>query len=683
MTLPPDELIPAIAAAAVATLALVGWVRASWLWRRASQEGRRVGADLARSRDDARAAQAELGRLRIILDAVPAAVGYIDERGVVRAMGRRRQSWLGVVPGQIVGRPLIESLPPGLAQSLAPELSRALAGQPAGCELAASDNGAAPLLASLVPDLDDRGAVRGVVLVAEDASRHQLAERALRLSEAKMRAVVDATVDGVITIDEHGAIETFNRAAEGIFGYGATEVVGRNVNMLMPEPYHSAHDGYLRNYQATGLAKIIGIGREVQGRRKDGSVFPMDLAVGEARVQGRRLFAGIIRDITERKHGERALRQAKEEAERANLAKSKFLAAASHDLRQPVQALFFFAFALSHKLRDHPARAVVDDLERSLDALNILLDSLLDISRLDAGVVVPQDANFAVATLLDRLAAEFGPVAEAKGLSLRAVASTAVVRSDPALLSRVIQNLMANAIRYTVRGRVLIGCRRRGLDRMAIEVWDTGIGIPADRLDDIFEEFTQIGNPERDRAQGLGLGLAIVLRLSRLLDHRVRVRSRPGHGSVFSIEVPLVESRPREINVRQWPARGVNGRQLVIVIDDEATVLRGLALVLEDWGYEVMSATSEEEALALLRAARRRPAVILADYRLRDGHTGSEAIQHIRVEFNEAIPSIIITGDTAPERLREAEASGFSILHKPVQPPELQTLLDKTLATVH
>ncbi|MBF0336026.1 MAG: response regulator, partial [Alphaproteobacteria bacterium] len=221
--------------------------------------------------------------------------------------------------------------------------------------------------------------------------------------------------------------------------------------------------------------------------------------------------------------------------------------------------------------------------------------------------------------------------------------------------------------------------RGRGL---RIEVWDTGIGIPPDRLDDIFQEFTQVHNPERDRAQGLGLGLAIVRRLAHLLGHRVGVRSQPGKGSVFSVEVPLVGwNRARNVAYLAQPHREEEKRGgFVFVIDDEAAVRSSLSMVLENWGYEVLSAASEDEALDVLARHGLPPDVILADYRLQGGSTGADVIRNVRRLFSRAIPGIIITGDTAPERLRDAEASGASLLHKPVRPLDLQSALDQHFA---
>ncbi|HYD32749.1 MAG TPA: PAS domain S-box protein [Azospirillaceae bacterium] len=643
--------------------------------------------------------------------------------------------------------------------------------------------------------------------VVRDISERKRAERQLRESEAQTRAILETAVDGIITIDEHGSVLSLNAAAEHLFGYGAAEVVGRNVKMLMPEPYRSAHDEYLANYRQTGERKIIGIGREVQGLRKDGSVFPLELSVGEAVVSGTRFFTGIVRDIserkkteeelrhseerfrllienvrdyaitwldidgrivswstggeriygwsaeeiigqpmsklypseamdgadaalalvrengryegegwrlrkdgslfwahvvitplwdehrqmrgfvrvardmTDRKQAEEALRTAKEEAERANIAKSKFLAAASHDLRQPVQALVFFATALSDRVQDPAARPVLSDLRESLASLNVLLDSLLDVSRLDAGIVTPRETNFSLAALLEQVTAEFAPLAADKKLRLRNVLSSAIIRSDPTLLGRILRNFVSNAVRYTHTGGIVIGCRRAH-NALRIEVWDSGVGIPTDRRQDIFQEFYQIGNPERDRAQGLGLGLAIVKRLASLLDLPVTLRSREGKGSVFAIEVPLVGyNRSRNVESMRAPdvLSASRDKGTILVIDDEAYVLKGLQMVLEAWGYDVLAASSEEEAIGILKEAHRPPDIILADYRLRGGHTGTEAIQHIRQLFDRLIPSILITGDTGPDRLREARASGLELLHKPVQPPELQITIAEYL----
>ncbi len=290
--------------------------------------------------------------------------------------------------------------------------------------------------------------------------------------------------------------------------------------------------------------------REIGEREKAEAMVRASNAVLEQRVRDRtadleRANQALQNEIGQRAAVEQQLRHAKEGAERANLAKSKFLATASHDLRQPVQAMFYFSQALSYRLADEHSSKILADLDRSLEGLKSLLDSLLDMSKLDAGVVVPQAQDFPVNDLLLRAAAEFEPVAGQKGLRLTVMPSSAKVNSDPALLARVVQNLVANAVRYTPQGRILVGCRHRG-SCVCIEVWDTGIGIPPDRLAEIFEEFTQVKSVQREEGQGLGLGLAIVRRLCDLLGHRVGVRSQVGKGSLFFVEVPLAGAHARQ-----------------------------------------------------------------------------------------------------------------------------------------
>ncbi|KAA0679005.1 PAS domain S-box protein [Roseomonas genomospecies 6] len=513
-------------------------------------------------------------------------------------------------------------------------------------------------------------------------------------AEARYRAIVDTAVDAILVIDRAGVLHSFNRAAERIFGYAVEEVMGRNVSMLMPEPDRGAHDGYLKRYHRTGERRIIGIGREVSGRRKDGSVFPLELSVAEWKADGETRFTGIVRDITARKTAEEALlaakdaaeeameralraadeaRREKTRAEKAERAKTQFLAAASHDLRQPVQSLYFFAQVLDDKLRGNSGHELVASMGHSLDALKLLLDSLLDVSRLDAGAVVPSVTECAVGPLLDRLAAEYGPRAEGQGLRLRVVPTSLWARTDPMLLERILRNLIENALRYTERGGVVVGCRR-GNGALRIEVADNGVGVPEELQQTVFEEFFQIGNPERDRTKGLGLGLAIVKRLAGLLGHTIALRSRPGRGSVFSVELPSV--RARAILRRNGADRANDdGQGLVVVIDDEAIVLLSLRTLLEQWGYEVVAAVSGEEAVDLLHGLGRLPDLIIADYRLREGRTGVEAIRDIHGVCGVRVPAVVLTGDTAPERITEIRGAGFRLVHKPITPHILRELL--------
>ena len=367
------------------------------------------------------------------------------------------------------------------------------------------------------------------------------------------------------------------------------------------------------------------------------------------------------------------------EAERANMAKSRFLAAASHDLRQPLHAQVLFLAELKARLTQPEDRNILEYLEGSANSLRQMLNAMLDVSRLDAGVVKPVIDAFPIGQLLHQLQCEFEPQMGERGNRFRVVKTQYFVRSDPALLERILRNLLSNALRYTSQGSVMIGCRKRH-KRLTIEVRDSGIGIPQESLDSIFEEFYQLDNPERDREKGLGLGLAIVGRLAKLLQHPVRVTSRLGHGTLVSVDIPLCE--PTELrtmleNIQKGEYASLIGTT-VLVIDDDALIRKGMNGLLRGWGCESLAVASAQEALVQLKSLNYRPNFILADYRLQRGATGAEAIERVQTCLSHPVPAILITGDTAPERLREAEASGYPILHKPINPAELYAYLHKS-----
>jgi CheY-like chemotaxis protein/anti-sigma regulatory factor (Ser/Thr protein kinase) len=339
-----------------------------------------------------------------------------------------------------------------------------------------------------------------------------------------------------------------------------------------------------------------------------------------------------------------------------------------------------FLQALRQSTLGERERALVQSVGESFDAMDGLFNALLDISRLDAGVVEPRVATFPVARVLERMRKEYGPQAAAKGLRLAVRPCRAHVRSDPVLLEEIVGNLVSNAIRYTAAGRVVVGCRREG-GSLRIEVWDTGHGIPPDKVREIFREFIQLDNPERDREKGLGLGLAIVERLSELLAHVVDVRSTPGRGSVFRVSVPLgraEDAAPLESTEIAPIAQYLRGR-FVVVVDDDRAVLDAMASMLGEWGLEVASADSGAMILGKLASVERRPDLILCDYRLRNGESGIEVIREIRDEFNAEIPAALITGDTGPERLKEARASGLPLLHKPVKATRLRLVVGQLM----
>lgn len=366
----------------------------------------------------------------------------------------------------------------------------------------------------------------------------------------------------------------------------------------------------------------------------------------------------------------RELRSQKEAAEQANVAKSSFLAAASHDLRQPVHALGLLVGALQGHAMSDEMRQLVEHIGGSVAAMDGLFKSLLDMSKLDAGVVETQIEIFPIQPLLERVCRAYVAEAEAKGLRLVWRPCSAIVRTDPVQMGRIVGNLVSNAVRYTDRGRIMVGCRRQ--NGLRVEVWDTGRGIPLEKQQQVFQEFYQLDNAERDRAKGLGLGLAIVDRLAKLLDCPLTLRSEPGKGSVFRIVVPLADQQlPGAQTAPEAPVSAMP-HGLILVIDDDAVIQGAMQSLLSSWGHDVVAAGSCAEMLERIATLFRRPDLIVCDYRLRDGENGIDVIKRLQSEYNDDIPAVLVTGDTAPDRLREAQESGLILLHKPVANIELR-----------
>jgi signal transduction histidine kinase len=410
----------------------------------------------------------------------------------------------------------------------------------------------------------------------------------------------------------------------------------------------------------------------------------LESTVRERTAELQSLNDRLSEEIDERRAIEAALQIAKVQAERANAGKTEFLAAASHDLMQPLNVARLFVDAIAERPLDAATAQMLERVARSLDSAESLLRTLLEMSRLDAGALRAEMSDFALEPLLRHLASEYGLAAEERGLRLRVVPSDAVVHSDRGLFERIVRNLLSNALRYTERGGVLLGVRKRG-DCVRVEVWDTGPGIPAESLGDIFREFHRLANPSRgaDRSPGMGLGLAIVDRIARLIGATIDVRSRLGCGSVFCVAVALAagEAAPAAIAVLGDRAGEPFRGRTILIVDDDGAALDSMCRILRGWGMDAIAARSVDDAVRFSLGRRELPAAILADYHLLDGATGFDAIDAVRASFAcVKIPAIVVSGDPSDATRRRAAERGFGYLTKPLRVERLRSLLAHVLS---
>ncbi|VVQ22948.1 NahK/ErcS family hybrid sensor histidine kinase/response regulator [Pseudomonas fluorescens] len=386
----------------------------------------------------------------------------------------------------------------------------------------------------------------------------------------------------------------------------------------------------------------------------------------------------LQQQITQRKQIAEALRDARDAAEAANSSKDKYLAAASHDLLQPLNAARLLISTLRERKLPEVEQVLVERTHQALEGAEDLLTDLLDISRLDQAAVKPDVALYRLDELLGPLVSEFRSVAEAAGLELRAHMGDYAISTDLRLMTRILRNFLSNACRYTDAGSILLGARRRGA-MLRLEVWDTGRGIAADRLDSIFLEFNQLDVGRAADRKGVGLGLAIVERIAKILDYRIQVHSRPGRGSMFSIDVPISHEVPLPIS-QAVPLPGTGnplpGRRL-LVLDNEVSILESMSALLGQWGCEVVIATDQASALSALQG--QAPELILADYHLDHGVVGCEVVRHLREHFGQAIPAVIITADRTDQCRSALQKLEAPLLNKPVKPGKLRAVLSQML----
>ncbi|GMW07601.1 MAG: PAS domain S-box protein [Gammaproteobacteria bacterium] len=492
------------------------------------------------------------------------------------------------------------------------------------------------------------------------------------LPDKLSQSMLESTPDAMVIVDAAGTICFANRQAGALFGYGAGELLGQSVEALLPARFRGSHAAHRGRFAGEMRVRPMGSGLDLYAVRRDGSEFPAEISLAPIEGIGEPLIAAAIRDVTARKRIEAELVAAREAADAANRAKSRFLAAASHDLRQPLQTLSMLNGALRRAVK---ASAPADALEHqalAIGTMSRLLNSLLDISKLESGAIKPEVTDFEVATLFDELRAEFTALAASKGLELRVDACVDCAHSDRSLVGQILQNLVANAIKYTREGWVQLRClHERALIR--IEVLDTGIGIAPEALGQIFEEFYQVDVPANTVRDGCGLGLSIVERLVRLLDLRLEVDSKPGRGSRFSLSLPAASAVPRGAGAGGQtmgdPAASANAT--VLLIEDDAAVRNATRLLLQAEGYQVTAAGSLDEALQLAATARTAPRLLISDYHLGSGVTGTDAIAALRHSFGRETAALLITGDTSTAMQEIGRDPRLRLMSKPVDAEQL------------
>ena len=403
-----------------------------------------------------------------------------------------------------------------------------------------------------------------------------------------------------------------------------------------------------------------------------------DVKAEDARQRAEALAvnAELQRQIAERLAAEAAMQEAKTAAEEANISKTRFLAAASHDLLQPLNAARLFVSAISDRRLAPPTRALVRQTGSALDSVEDLLEALLEISKLDAGAIVPQPTDFALSDLLKLMHAEFGPMARERGVAFEITPSPLWVRTDMRLARRILQNLISNALRYTDAGSVSISCHPAG-QSVRIAVRDTGVGIAEEHQSVIFEEFRRLSDNGRDK--GMGLGLAIVQRAARMIGAEIGLRSELGKGSTFSVTLPLTEARADSAASPSLRRVSSAADRAVLVIDNEAAILAGMAAMLSGWGYRVTGARDAADAIAAIDGGF-APDWVVADYHLDHGRTGDAAVADVRARLGAELPAIVITADRTPELRDRLTAAGFACLTKPVKPAQLRALLSRPIA---
>ncbi|WP_086480210.1 hybrid sensor histidine kinase/response regulator [Oceanospirillum sanctuarii] len=536
----------------------------------------------------------------------------------------------------------------------------------------------------------------GRVITFTDITERSLFARALQQSEQKMRLITDALPAMICYVNARQEYEFTNKAYQEWHGLNRDELQGRHLSQVYSERQLHRLEHYVDK-----VIKGDSVSFEVDEANQDGEIrYLHKTYVPHLAASGETLgFFVLTQDITERRRTAQALRDAnvlleqrveertselldaKKQAEEANLSKTKFLAAISHDLLQPMNAARLFNSALAEYPLDGAARKLVTSTASSLSDVEGLIGALVDISKLDAGVVEAQMNNFTLDALLQSLCHEYEEQTALKQQRFRSRVGGCLVYSDSQLLGRILRNFLTNASRYTeAGGQILLATRKKG-SCISIEVWDSGEGIEPEKMSEIFREFSRLKRSTSASDKGLGLGLAIVDKIARVLDHKIRVRSVPGKGSVFSVEVPLADPNQLELTERVQPAPQINPLESrpVLVLDNDPAICLGMEQLLDGWGMDVMTALGRDDALQLIEDGF-RPDLLLVDYHLDNDEIGVDVAQELNALMTDPVPVIVITANYSKALNSEIQAINYQLLNKPVKPMKLRLLMGQLMS---
>jgi PAS domain S-box-containing protein len=634
---------------------------------------RRAAAVLAEHRE----------RLRVTLASIGDAVLTTDAEGRISFLNGVAESLTGWTQAEAVGKPIeavLRIINAHTRQTVENPVKRVLAeGKIVGLAnhavLIAKDGTERPIDDSAAPIRDTEGRMLGVVLVFRDISERKNADDALRASEARKASILRTSLDAILTIDTDGKVLEMNPATENMFGYAADELVGQNLKMLMPEPYHNEHDGYIANYLHTGQAKIIGIGREVVGRRKDGSTFPMELAVITYEVDKRRFFTGFVRDISREKENEKRVYGLLTELREADRRKDEFLATLAHELRNPLAPLRNMLEIMKHADGNgNLPRQARETMERQVRHLVRLVDDLLDMSRINRNKLELRKERVELASVINAALEMCRPLMEGAKheLIVTLPPEPIYLDADPVRLSQVFSNLLNNSCKYTEPGgHITVTAERHG-GGVVVKVKDNGIGIPPDMLGRVFDMFTQVDRSLERSQDGLGIGLTLVKRLAEMHHGLVEAFSEgPGRGSEFKVLLPVLSgSEPAKSAVPTADPRMTTARR-ILVVDDNRASAESLVALLELTGNETHIAYDGLQAVGA--AERFRPDVALLDVGL-PKLNGLDVARRIREQpWGKDMILVALTGWGQDDDRHRSKAAGFD--HHMVKPVDLGLLM--------